>query len=99
MHAIETRLETANAGRYLTQLCKHWSHRFSVTYTAENGRVPFSETTECLLTADAEGLTVRINATEPDDTTRLGNVVIEHLQRFAFREPLAAPVWRALTAS
>ena len=29
----------ANGSRYMQQLCKHWSHKFEVTFDAAQGRV------------------------------------------------------------
>ena len=94
MYAIETRVFTANANRYLLQLCKHWAHKREVVFTPSEARVPFTEGAECLLGADADGLDVRINAADASEASRLGQVVIDHLLRFAFREGLQPPVWR-----
>jgi len=94
MHAIEATISTDQASRYLQQLCKHWSHRFAVTFTPQDGRVPFSDTAVCTMQATADALSVRVEASDKADAERLGGVVFEHLQRFAFRAPLDAPVWR-----
>ncbi len=94
MYNIETRVETENASRYLQQLCKHWSHRMEITFTPTQARVPFSTESICLMGADEEGLDVRIEAPDSSEASRLGRVLVEHLQRFAFRENLPAPVWR-----
>lgn len=99
MYAIETRVETANASRYLQQLCKHWSHRMEIVFTPNEARVPFSEEAVCLLGADADGLDVCIHAPDASEASRLGQVVIEHVKRFAFRENLQTPVWRLADAS
>lgn len=101
MYSIEARIKTANASRYLQQLCKHWAHRLSVAYTPEEARVPFNESGVCLMDADAEGLGLHIDAKDASEASRLGNVVVEHLQRFAFREGLEQPIWRvaAITQS
>ena len=92
-------MKTANASRYLQQLCKHWAHRLEVAFTPLEARVPFSEEAVCLLGADPIGLDVRIDAPNAAEAARLGQVVIEHLQRFAFREPFEAPVWRLAEAA
>ena len=49
MHVSETRVPTASASRYLQQLCKHWSHKFTVEFTPEQGRIPFAEDRICTL--------------------------------------------------
>lgn len=51
MHAIEAAIPTAEASRYLQQLCKHWSHKLDVSFTPNDGRVLFSEQSVCLLNA------------------------------------------------
>lgn len=99
MYNVETRVPTVHASRYLQQLCKHWTHRLSVVFTPLAGRVQFNEQAQCVLTADASGLDVLISAPDAAEASKLGRVVIEHLQRFAFREPFAAPVWRLADAA
>lgn len=99
MYSIETRVPTANASRYLQQLCKHWAHKMEVVFTAHEARVPFNAEAVCLLGADANGLEVRIDAPDASEASRLGRVVIEHLLRFAFREPFEAPIWRLSPAA
>jgi hypothetical protein len=95
MHAIEGRIATAEASRYLQQLCKHWSHKFEVAFTPTEGRVPFPTGGVCTLQASADALNVRIEAEDAASTERLADVVFQHLQRFAFRAPLDAPRWSA----
>lgn len=79
---------TAHASKYLQQLCKHWSHKFAVEFTAEHGRVPFSDTAEVTFAADANALCVTLSVAEPSQLERYETVVADHLKRFAFREEL-----------
>ena len=95
MHAIEAAIPTAEATRYLQQLCKHWSHKLDVSFTPQEGRVLFNEQSVCLLKAAPDVLHVRVEAREASDAARLGDVVFQHLARFSFRDPLPAPQWRA----
>lgn len=94
MHAIVTEIPTQEASRYLQQLCKHWSHKFEVQFTPQEGRVPFSAESVCLLQAAPDALGVRIEAPGAAEAARLGDVVFRHLERFSFRDPLPAPSWR-----
>jgi len=94
MHAIEADIPTAEASRYLQQLCKHWSHKFDVSFTPQEGRVPFSAENTCLLKAGPDALNVRIEALDVAEAARLGDVVFKHLARFSFRDPLPTPAWR-----
>ncbi|QCI69224.1 DUF2218 domain-containing protein [Phreatobacter stygius] len=78
---------TANASRYLQQLCKHWSHKFQVEFDAHTGKIPFSEEARLILTANGDILSLRLDATTERLQT-LEQVVEDHLKRFAFREEL-----------
>ena len=92
MSVAVVRVPTAHASRYLQQLCKHWSHKFPVEFTPQNGRIEMSAGV-LILDADAEGLGLRLTA-EPDNLERMEGVVAEHLKRFAFKEELAFD-WKA----
>ena len=92
MSVAVARVPTAHASRYLQQLCKHWSHKFPVEFTPQNGRIEMSAGL-LFLDADAEGVGLRLTA-EPDNLERMEGVVADHLQRFAFREDLVFD-WKA----
>ena len=86
---------TANGGRYLQQLCKHWAHNLAVEFSPEHGTVTFPRDVrgadypgDALLTFDAraDALDVRIDATSPEQRDALKDVVARHVDRFAFRE-------------
>lgn len=93
MPVSQARVATSSASRYLTQLCKHWGHKFDVTYTSETGRVPFGPDRVCTFMAEPELLTMRIETADQDALARLEGVVVEHLKRFAFREDLGDIRW------
>ena len=82
----EARIPTEHASRYLQQLCKHWSHKFAVTFDAAHGVVPFGQAT-CTFDAAPDTLVLRLDAAS-DDLARMEDVVAKHLVRFAFREEL-----------
>lgn len=88
----EARVVSANARRYLSQLCKHFQHKLPVTLAADGseGRIEFSGGA-CTLAADAEVLMVRLLAEDAAARERLEDVVARHLLRFAFRENLEIP--------
>ncbi|MCZ3379973.1 DUF2218 domain-containing protein [Rhizobium sp. AG207R] len=87
-------VRTDHASRYLQQLCKHWSHRFSVEFDAAVGKVPFSAETFLDLAAEPGTLVMTLTVEKPEDLERMQNVVADHLKRFAFREELDAS-WTA----
>lgn len=93
MPASQTSIQTEAASRYLQQLCKHWSHKFAVEFTPEQGRIPFDDTRTCLLEAADGTLNLRIEAGDEAALERTQGTVIEHLKRFAFREDLGEVTW------
>ena len=95
MQAIATDIPTNDASRFLQQLCKHWSPKFEVTFTPSEGRVPFPNGATCTMSATSDALALRVEAADAAEAARMAEVVINHLQRFAFRAPLVVPDWRA----
>lgn len=96
MPTSQARLLTASGSRYLTQLCKHWSHKFAVDHDPDRGIVPFGEGRVCTFAADGAGLTMRLDTPDEAGLARLEGVVVEHLKRFAFREEFGEVVWTRL---
>ena len=86
------RLNTDKAARYMTQLAKHWSHRFEVTYDDVSALIPLPLGT-CSMLVEPEGLDVTLEAADLEGLARLEDVVAEHLLRFAFRENVGKLAW------
>lgn len=86
-------IATANASRYLQQLCKHFAHKRPVTFTPQTGQITLSAG-ECRLDADDARLTLTLTAPDAEHLAQLQDVVARHLVRFAFREELTFD-WRA----
>ncbi|MEH3147676.1 MAG: DUF2218 domain-containing protein [Methylobacterium frigidaeris] len=78
---------TPHGSRYLQQLCKHWAHKFETEFDATAGRIvlPLGE---ARLAADAETLTIDLAAEDPAALPDFRDVVVRHIERFAFRETL-----------
>ena len=87
MAIATTVVTTDNGSRYLQQLCKHWSHKFQVSFDPTHGTVEMPGVT---LTLDAEPASLALVLTVADeaDLTRMCGVVADHIRRFAFREEL-----------
>ena len=83
---------TANASRYLQQLCKHWSHKFVTEFDAAAGRIDF-DGAALDLGATPDTLTLTLAAADAGRVARMESVVADHLKRFAFREDLVV-VWQ-----
>lgn len=80
---------TENASRYLQQLCKHWGHRFRVTFDPHRGVIDFGDGQSVELAASEKHLEITILDDKGTNLPELEKVVAEHLLRFAFRETLA----------
>jgi hypothetical protein len=85
MSTSSARVPTANASKYMTQLCKHWSHKFETMIDGDTahvelpgGRVSFD--------AGTQTLTITISPKSDETLDRMKGVVETHLDRFAFRE-------------
>jgi hypothetical protein len=87
-------VKTDHASRYLQQLCKHWSHKFTIEFNETAGKVPFSPETSLELNAATSSLLMTLHVENPQDLDRMQTVVADHLKRFAFREELDV-VWTA----
>jgi hypothetical protein len=94
---------TANASRYIQQLCKHWSHNLEVDFTPDEGTVIFPRSARgsdypadatVTFTASERELVVRIDASSNSQLAALQTVVERHLDRFAFREAPLTFKWR-----
>lgn len=95
--AVEThaKVTTANASRYLQQLCKHWSHKFAVVFDAASGNVPFPDGGLLRMTATPDTLLVSVSAPDATKAVMLQGVTERHLDRFAFREAPLGFAWSA----
>lgn len=93
MFRSSTSVRTQNGGRYLKRLCKHWSHKFDVSYTDEEGRVPFGDGRLCVLKASAGSLDIEVEAPDSEAIPRLEQVVADHLVRMADRDQLSELSW------
>ena len=85
MPIVSAKVPTANASKYIQQLCKHWSHRLEVDLSEQKGVVRFPDAVVAL-DARPDDLTVTIDAQEKETVERMKGVVASHLDRFAFRE-------------
>lgn len=95
MSASRAIVPTISASRYLQQLCKHWGHKFEVSFDASAGSValPFGPVG---LKASDEALEVICRIDGDGDLARMQQVVAEHLNRFAHREGELSFDWQPL---
>jgi hypothetical protein len=71
-------MTTTAGSRYLVQLCKHWSHKFPVEYTPEQGRVPFGPDRTCTFEATPDALVMRLETADQATLERMQKVVVDH---------------------
>ena len=86
-------LETAEGRKYLVQLCKHFAHKITVSYTEPHGDCQFACGT-ARLDADEGGLRMAVTAADEEGLAQTQSIVESHLARFAFREELGPLDWR-----
>lgn len=86
---------TAHASRYLQQLCKHWGHKFEVSFDPQEGRVALPFGPVDLKASDA-ALEVTCRIEGEGDLGRMQQVVVDHLNRFAHREGELTFDWQLL---
>lgn len=85
MSTVAARVETTSGGRYVRQLCKHWSHKLETHVEGDVGTVTFPSA-KANMAADATGIMITIVGEEREDVAKLTDVVARHIDRFAFRE-------------
>lgn len=86
-HTAHAAVSTTHASRYLQQLCRHWAHKFETDFDPTRGRIvmPLGE---ARLAATDDTLVIDLAATDAANMTTFQEVVVSHIQRFAFREEL-----------
>ncbi len=82
-------VHTAQAARYLSQLCKHFQHKTAVSLDGDIGVIAFVGLGICDLAAGPQGLALSLTSPDPAQLDRLQDVIARHLQRFAFREEMS----------
>lgn len=90
-----TQIPTTQGRRYLLRLCRHWSHKLAVDFTAESGSVTFPRDARgaswpgdahLFLQAHADTLECTLEASAAGQLEALKGAVSRHIERFAFRE-------------
>lgn len=92
MTIAEAHVPTANAAKYVQQLCKHWGHRLRVELQEGVGTVRFPDAV-ATMTARSSELVVSVEADDEAMLDLIKGVVAKHLDRFAFREAPLSFEW------
>ncbi|PZQ55047.1 MAG: DUF2218 domain-containing protein [Novosphingobium pentaromativorans] len=93
MNRIAARVATPNGGKYVRQLCKHWSHKLQTEVDGDTGTVTFPAAV-ATMAADGEGIFITIAGEDRGAVEGLTDVVARHIDRFAFREAPLAYDWQ-----
>ncbi|KPH58761.1 DUF2218 domain-containing protein [Novosphingobium aerophilum] len=93
MNSIATRVATESGGKYVRQLCKHWSHKLQTEVDGDTGTVTFPSAV-AVMAADEGGIAITITGEKREDVEGLTDVVARHIDRFAFREAPLAYDWQ-----
>ncbi|WP_159976009.1 MULTISPECIES: DUF2218 domain-containing protein [unclassified Novosphingobium] len=92
MNTIEANVKTASGGKYVKQLCNHWSHKLETQVEGDTGTVTFP-TAVATMAADDSGIAIAITGADSDEVEKLTGVVANHIDRFAFREAPLTYEW------
>jgi hypothetical protein len=100
MLIAQARVPTIRAQRYLDQLCGHLSHladgragiQVKVEWSGDHGLIDFGSGS-CTVDADADALTLRVQATDRIALDHLTRRIADRLQQFGHRDGLSV-TWR-----
>lgn len=93
MPTAHARVSSVQARKLLRTLCNHWRHKFELEYANDRARIAFDADARLEAAADEAGVDLELSAADPARLHVLQGVVLDHLQRFAREERLAAD-WR-----
>ena len=79
-------LETTEAQRVIKRLGNHWKHKFEVVEQDGKTLIPFSDTDNVLLSFNETHLFAKLTTLDSDATTKLQQVVLNHINRMANQE-------------
>ncbi|WP_407297500.1 DUF2218 domain-containing protein [Stutzerimonas zhaodongensis] len=85
MSESTVQIETTDASRLIRRLCKHWSHKFEVSYDDQKGQIALGDTL-CTLTAGEGSLTAQLQTEDEARLDQMETVVADHLQRMSADE-------------
>jgi len=98
MAIVRGSVNTLSGSKYLQRLCKHWGHKFEVEFSDNRGEVRFPSAI-ATIEASANALFVTIETDDLASVEKLKEAVVNHLNRFAFREAPLAYEWSVVSAS
>ena len=94
MTQIIGEFQTENGAKYITQLCKHFSHKVETEVDGNTGwaKLPTGLAT---MEAAAQKLTITLDVIDPTKADLAKHIIDSHLVTFAFREKFENMMWQA----
>ena len=92
MTIARANVPTANGGKYVRQLCKHWAHKLDVELEGDTGVVRFPDAV-ATMAGGADAIRIELSGIDAETVERMKGVIERHLDRFAFREAPLAYAW------
>lgn len=93
MIRLQGRMPTAEASRYLTRLCFHFSRKIRVEYDERLGRAEFPWGV-CRFAAEPDALRFDCEADDDERLARVRFAIDEHVKLFSRKAPLSV-AWEA----
>lgn len=87
MFKANMQVQTPKATRYLKALCNHFNRKVTAEYSDQHGTVQFGFG-YCEMDATDDLLSIRVQAEDEENFTRVKYVVADHLERFAADDEL-----------
>lgn len=94
MPSSRATVPTSEAAKYIKRLCNHFAHKLPVELTEDSGVLRFDFGT-CRLNATPDALLMDAEAADAEALERLQNVIVSHLDRFAWKEGQLPVDWQA----
>jgi hypothetical protein len=85
MFSSTVTISTTNPSRIIRRLCKHWGHKFEVSFDDHQGSIALGDD-HCQLNAAEGSLTAVVKTADESKLERLQTVVADHIQRMSSEE-------------
>lgn len=88
MNHASTRIETAEAAKYILKLCRHFAHKVPASFSDHEATVRFPQG-QCVMKAEPQALSIYLQAEETQKIEAMQFIIDDHLQRFVRFETLS----------
>lgn len=88
MNYASTQISTTEASKYIRKLCRHFAHKVPVQFSEQDGQVQFLQG-QCVMQANAQSMSIYMQADAPDGIQAMQFIIDDHLRRFVRFETLS----------